>query len=151
MFCWRLDFIGTCGCNCVLDTFFHDCNILTQVLNFLHYWLLALKLNNYMSRNKNNDFSNIVHWYCYVLSTLRIELNVGLKLCNPFFCLHKRLVDWNNTLSYNCYMFHLRKNNLSKHDIEEVWEHRPMPIRTGVKYRNKATMKSNYFLIAKPF
>ena len=56
MHCGRLYFIGMCACNCVLHTFYHQCNILTQVLNLLHYGLLALKLNNCMSRNKNNDF-----------------------------------------------------------------------------------------------
>jgi hypothetical protein len=94
MICGILDFIGTCACNCVLDTFYHQCNILTQVLNLLHYGLLALKLNNCMSRNKNNDFATTLY--------------IGI----------------------------------SKHKIEEVQENRTMPIRTCVKPRKEAVMKS---------
>ena len=95
MLCGRLDFIGMCACNYVLDTFYHQCNILTRVLNLLHYGLLALKLNNCMSRNKNNDFA----------ATLYI--------------------------------------GISKHKIEEVREHRTMPIRTCVKPRKEAATKSS--------
>jgi hypothetical protein len=49
-------------------------------------------------------------------------------------------------------MFHLRKNNLSKHNIEEVREHRTMPMRTCVKSRKEAARKSRrqIFLIANP-
>jgi hypothetical protein len=56
--------------------------------------MLALKLNNCMSRNKNNDFA----------ATLYI--------------------------------------GISKHKIEEVREHRTMPIRTSVKPRKEAATKS---------
>jgi hypothetical protein len=45
---------------------------------------------------------NIVIWSCYVLSALRIELNVGLKLSEIHSCFHKSLMDGHNALSYNC-------------------------------------------------
>jgi hypothetical protein len=94
MLCGRLDLIGMCACKFVLDRFYHQCNILTQALNLLHYGLLALKLTNCMSRNKNNDFA----------ATLYI--------------------------------------GISKHKIEEVREHRTMPIRTCIKPRKEGATNS---------